>query len=119
MTTILLTLYEFVERVARLREAQRTCDAVGSEYNRRNMLALELEVDALLIQINCKPVGDEFSAVVLQVGHMRTAQRRRAASPTAVTEGQCLPLESGIDQLVNRYIQEVKNLNAKIQEDNK
>ena len=119
-----LTLYGFVERVARLREAQR-CGS-GDPHrtpgaprrmsgDQRQMAAtLEAVVDALVLLVGQRAVLlDEFREFAGMVEGMRAAQRGRAhvresASTTAA-------LEAVVDERVRGYVLEVKALNAKLQ----
>lgn len=115
--TFYFTLFEFAERVARMREAQQRCFGVQTQTNLRQAIALEHEVDALIVQM---PVGlsDEFRDFCLQVFHMRQAQKRYFKSKVSVALAQAISLESGVDLRLEQYTRMAKELNDGIRRTN-
>ncbi len=109
-----LTLFSFVSRVARLREAQRAVDMLASDYNRRQCIPLAHEIDVLLIRAQKIRLHPDFLRFVDQVEHMRKAQGEFGT----VAEAQRLALESAVDKAIAFHTLDAKTLNARLKEHN-
>lgn len=112
MTTILLTLFEFAERVARMREAQRRHAQVNTLTSQRTMLALEKEVDEICSNLGAQVGSDELREFGVLVMLMRRDQNRARLSKSAVLAAHVLQRESDVDSILRRAVQSAKLLNA-------
>lgn len=114
-----LTLFHVAERVARLREAQQRYADLQTDYNLRQTLPLTREVDALIVRAAHRPLGVEFRTFLRQVWEMREAQRLAAEAPTMAGDAEVLALESAVDNLVTKYVEQAKQVARDIDEWNK
>ncbi len=109
-----ITLFFLVERVSRLREAQRRCDDLNSEYNRRQMLPLAHEVDSLLVRANKIKLYPDFLRFVHQCETMRKAQGQFGM----VADAERLKLEISVDMSVENLTSQAKFLNEQLKAHN-
>ena len=112
MTTIILTLFEFADRVARLREVQKHYQDIQSSQSQRIALALEIEVDGICQSFGGGRVSDELRTFSSMVVLMRMHQNMALKSKSDVLAAKVLRLEADVDNVLARAVRDAKALNV-------
>ena len=109
-----LSLFDFVARVARLREAQRQVDMLASEYNLRQVVPLAHEVDALIERAHKMRLHPAFLLFVQQV----TAMRETQGQFSTASDGLRCDWEAVVDSQVVAHTEEAKRLSEQLEQHN-
>ena len=109
---IVLTVFEFADRVSRMREAQRHYQEVQSLQAQRIMQAQEAEVDGILFHLTGHPMAPEFREFAATILVLRREQNAVRWSKSPVAAARLLSVESSIDACLAELVRDAKELNA-------